>query len=467
MNKPNFLIIMSDEHSAQYSSVYGHPIIKTPNMDKIAKQGMTFTNNFCNSPLCVPSRASFMTGQYVSNNEIWDNTKSMPSDKITWPYILRNNGYEAVLSGKMHLIGQDNLHGFERNLSFDPHIGEPLPHYSWDEGITKSTQPWNHIDEAGVGTSPMIEADNKIEKESLTFLSDKNRHNNPFALCVGFIAPHFPFKVPEKYFNQYFPDNILMPDPPKGHLSQLSNHSNRLREMFGLDHDWDEIQIRKSIAAYYGLCTFLDEKIGNLINALKNNNLFDNTIIIYTSDHGDMLGEHGLWRKMSFYDQSVRVPLQILGPKFIMGKIDKPVSNLDLFPTILDAANIDLEQYEYDGQSLIRALKNKDEDYLNDYVISEYFAHGTENPIGMVQKNDWKLIYEHGQIPKIELFNIKNDPNEYYNLSENPQNKKIIKELSDKLINLWGDPEKLRKKIIYDQNSRKIIRKLTGPGTLF
>ena len=170
---------------------------------------------------------------------------------------------------------------------------------------------------------------------------------------------------------------------------------------------------------------------------------------------------------MSFYDQSVRVPLQILGPKFIMGKIDKPVSNLDLFPTILEAANIDLDEYEYDGQSLIRALKNKDEDYLNDYVISEYFAHGTENPIGMVQKNDWKLIYEHGQIPKIELFNIKNDPNEYYNLSENPQNKKIIKELSDKLINLWGDPEKLRKKIIYDQNSRKIIRKLTGPGTLF
>ena len=156
MNKPNFLIIMSDEHSAQYSSVYGHPIIKTPNMDKIAKQGMTFTNNVCNSPLCVPSRASFMTGQYVSNNEIWDNTKPMPSDKITWPYILRNNGYEAVLSGKMHLIGQDNLHGFERNLSYDPHIEEPLPHYSWEDGITKSTQPWNHIDEAGEGTSPML-----------------------------------------------------------------------------------------------------------------------------------------------------------------------------------------------------------------------------------------------------------------------------------------------------------------------
>ncbi len=467
MNKPNFLIIMSDEHSAQYSSVYGHPIIKTPNMDKMAKKGATFTNNVCNSPLCVPSRASFMTGQYVSNNEVWDNTKPMPSDKITWPYILRNNGYEAVLSGKMHLIGVDNLHGFERNLSYDPHIDEPLPHYSWEEGITKASKPWNHINEAREGTSPMIEADNKIEKESISFLSDKNRNKNPFALCVGFIAPHFPFIVPEKYFNEYFPDNIIMPDPPPGHLNQLSNHSKRLREMFGLDYNWNEIQIRKSIAAYYGLCTFLDEKIGNLINALKENNLFDNTIIIYTSDHGDMLGEHGLWRKMSFYDQSVRVPLQIIGPKFISGQVDKPVSNLDLFPTILDAANIDLDQYEYDGQSLINVLTTGNEDSLDDYVISEYFAHGTENPIGMVQKNEWKLIYEHDKNPKVELFNLNKDPHEYNNLSPNPEYHKIIKELSGKLINLWGDPEKLRKKIIYDQNSRKIIRKFAGTGNFF
>ena len=169
--------------------------------------------------------------------------------------------------------------------------------------------------------------------------------------------------------------------------------------MFGLDYDWDEIQIRKSIAAYYGLCTFLMKKLEILLMLSKNNNLFDNTIIIYTSDHGDMLGEHGLWRKMSFYDQSVRVPLQIIGPKFISGQVDKPVSNLDLFPTILDAANIDLDQYEYDGQSLINNLKTGNEDYLDDYVISEYFAHGTENPIGMVQKNEWKLIYEHGEKP--------------------------------------------------------------------
>ena len=180
-----------------------------------------------------------------------------------------------------------------------------------------------------------------------------------------------------------------------------------------------------------------------------------------------MLGEHGLWRKMSFYDQSVRVPLQIIGPKFISGQVDKPVSNLDLFPTILDAANIDLDQYEYDGQSLINVLTTGNEDSLDDYVISEYFAHGTENPIGMVQKNEWKLIYEHDKNPKVELFNLNKDPHEYNNLSPNPEHHKIIKELSDKLINLWGDPEKLRKKIIYDQNSRKIIRKFAGTGNFF
>ncbi|MBA31184.1 MAG: hypothetical protein CL748_01445 [Chloroflexi bacterium] len=370
MNQKNFLIIMSDEHSAKFSSAYGHPIIKTPNMDKLSSIGTTFTNNYCNSPLCVPSRASFMTGQYVSKNEIWDNTKAIPSDKITWPYILRDNGYEVVLSGKMHLIGQDNLHGFEKNLSYDPHIAEPLDHYRWDEGISNASKPWNHIDEAGPGSSPMIDADNEIEKTSINFLSDKNRHKNPFALCVGFIAPHFPFKVPKKYFEKYFPDNINMPEHLSDDHTKLGSHSKRLRKMFGLDHNWDEIQIRKSIAAYYGLCTFLDEKIGNLVNALEKNNLIDNTIIIYTSDHGDMLGEHGLWRKMSFYDESAKVPLQIVIPNFIPKIIDKPVSNLDIFPTILDAANIDLSNYDYDGQSLLNCLKNGDDNSLEDFVIS-------------------------------------------------------------------------------------------------
>ena len=407
------------------------------------------------------------TGPFKDAIAILSPSCKIPSDKITWPYILRNNGYDAVLSGKMHLVGQDNLHGFEKNLSYDPHIAEPLEHYRWDEGINKATKPWNHIDEAGEGSSSMIEADNEIEKKSINFLSDKNRHKKPFALCVGFIAPHFPFKVPKKYFDQYFPDNIQMPQHLPSDIDKLGNHSKRLRKMFGLDHNWDEIQVRKSIAAYYGLCTFLDEKIGNLINALEENKLIDNTIIIYTSDHGDMLGEHGLWRKMSFYDESVKVPLQIVNKKFPINKIDKPVSNLDIFPTILDAANIDLSEYDYDGQSLLDCLKNSNDTKLKDHVISEYFAHGTTNPIGMVRKDKWKLIYEYGNKPELELYNLNEDPNEYNNLSIKPEFKGIIKDLASKLLNLWGDPDKLKNKIIYDQNIRSIIRKLSGKGKYF
>ena len=149
--KPNFLVIMSDEHGAQFSSTYGHPIIETPNMDRLAEQGVTFDANYCNSPLCIPSRASFMTGQYVSTNEIWDNTKPVPVDRLTWPYLLRNEGYHTALNGKMHLVGPDPLHGFDEQLSRDPHIEEPLGHFRWSDGIPKAAEPWDGVRAADPG----------------------------------------------------------------------------------------------------------------------------------------------------------------------------------------------------------------------------------------------------------------------------------------------------------------------------
>ncbi|MGH2541401.1 MAG: sulfatase-like hydrolase/transferase, partial [Ardenticatenaceae bacterium] len=246
---PNFLIIMSDEHGPMFSSACGHPLVQTPNMDRLALQGVTFDAAYCNAPLCVPSRLSFMTGQFVSHCQGWDNAKPLPSDAMTWPYLLRSQGYDAALSGKMHLVGLDRLHGFRAQLAFDPHAdghrdaeaarrlglstGGAHPIFLWEDGIPAATQPWPSVKEARAGTGSMIEADDTIEEAALAYLREPARREQPFALCVGFVAPHFPFIVPEPYFSMYYPHKTDLPQDPPGHLDNLPPAAQRLRQAFG------------------------------------------------------------------------------------------------------------------------------------------------------------------------------------------------------------------------------------------
>ena len=466
--KPNFLVIMSDEHGAQFSSTYGHPIVETPNMDRLAAQGVTFDANYCNSPLCIPSRASFMTGQYVSTSEVWDNSKPMPVDRLTWPYLLRNEGYDTALNGKMHLVGPDPLHGFDRQLSRDPHIEAPLGHFRWSDGIPKATEDWDGVRAANPGVSPMIEADDAVEKSAVEYLSDPARHEKPFAMCVGFIAPHFPFIVPEPYFSKYYPDNLDMPDLPAGHLDDLPPSAQRLRRMFGLDGDWTVDEVARARAAYFGLCTYLDDKIGHLLDTLEEQGLAENTVIVHTSDHGDMLGEHGLWRKMCFYEQSARVPLQISWPGvFSRGqRVAKAVSNVDAVATILELAGIDISRWKLDGQSLLPAL-NGDTSGLRDVAISEHFAHGTDRAMGMVRSGNWKLCYGHADPPELELYDLDADPGEFTNLAGAVEHAAVQERLLKILLDQWGDPDALTAKIVQDQEDREIVRNVTGVGTVF
>ena len=459
---------MSDEHGAQFSSTYGHPIVETPNMDRLAGQGVTFDANYCNSPLCIPSRASFMTGQYVSTNEIWDNTKPMPVDRLTWPYLLRNEGYETALNGKMHLVGPDALHGFERQLSRDPHIENPLGHFRWSDGVPQAKEPWYGVREAGPGVSPMIEADDAMEKAAVEYLSDPARHEKPFAICIGFIAPHFPFIVPEPYFSNYYPDNVDMPDLPAGHLDDLPPSARRLRRMFGLDGDWTDDEVARARAAYFGLCTYLDDKIGVLLDTLEENGLAENTVVVHTSDHGEMLGEHGLWRKMCFYEQSARVPLQISWPGRFRGgqRVAEVVSNVDAVATILDLAGVDISRWKLDGQSLVPAL-NGDTSGLRDIAISEHFAHGTDRAMGMVRSGKWKFCYGHGDPPELELYDLESDPGEFTNLAGLAEHSDMQARLLKILLDQWGDPDALTAKIVQDQEDREIVRNVTGVGTIF
>ena len=484
MNRPNFLVIMSDEHGPMWSSAYGHPFVRTPNMERIAAMGATFDAAYCNSPLCVPSRLSFMTGRYVSRCEGWDNAKPLPSDVPTWPYALRSLGYDVALSGKMHLIGHDQLHGFESQLSYDAHgsghrrgyaqsvtTGGKHPIYLWDDGVPTEDTPWQSVPEARPGTGPMIDADDDVEEAALAYLRDTARRDAPWALAVGFVAPHFPFIVPEPYFSMYYPEHGDLPSNPPGHLENLPAAARRLRQAFNFSGYTDD-EIRRARAAYYGLITYLDDKIGRLLDALEEMGMAENTVIVHTSDHGESLGEHGLWRKMNFYEQSARVPLQIAWPGAIEGgqRFGGAVSLVEATATILDIAGLgDKERamMNLDGQSLLPQMTGQAESE-RDEAFSEHLAHGTDRPRAMLRQGRWKLAYSHhAASPDVELYNLEADPGEFVNLAGDGVHTAIQARLTARVMEIWGDADGLDRRIRDSQRGRALIRGVMGDLGVF
>ena len=485
-DRPNFLVIMSDEHGPMWSSAYGHPFVRTPNMERLAAMGATFDAAYCNAPLCVPSRLSFMTGRYVSGCEGWDNAKPLPSDVLTFPYALRSVGYDTALAGKMHLVGQDDLHGFGAQLSYDAHggghradaaaenpalsTGGRHPIHLWDDGAPTASEPWQSVKEARAGTGPMIDADDAAESAALAYLRDPARRDSAWALCVGFVAPHFPFIVPERWFSMYWPQFADLPDNPPGHLANLPPAARRLRRWFGFDGYSDD-EIRRARAAYYGLITYLDDKIGSLLDALDETGMAENTVIVHTSDHGESLGEHGLWRKMNFYEQSARVPLQIAWPRAIGGgqRFSGAASLVDATATILDAAGVDeraVALMNPDGVSLLPQLRGEDVPQ-RDFAFSEHLAHGTDKPMAMLREGRWKLIYGHGDPPETELYNLETDPGEFRNLANDGVHTAVQRRLAAKIMDAWGDADALDLRIRASQRSRLLIRQVMGDGAAF
>ena len=460
-HQPNILIIMSDEHAPQYSSVYGHSLVQSPNMERMAEMGVTFDNAYCNSPICGPSRMSFMTGRYIYRIGTYDNGFPMSSDAVTWAHRLRNVGYDVVLSGKQHFCGPDQLHGFRTQLARDLHAelwtknGVPHGAANWEAGIVKAKKPWGGVAEAGPGTTTSIEVDDRVEEAALAYIKAAADKDRPWCLNVGFIAPHFPLVVPRRFWDLYPRDQIDMPEIPEGHLENMHPVYKRLRAMFGLV-DFPERLVRRARAGYYGLITYLDEKIGRLIDALEETGQRDNTIIIHTSDHGEMNGEHGMWRKSNMYEASARVPLQIVWPGQIPGGLRVPqnVSLVDLVATILDMSGASKEIAPLDGDSLLPLIAG-DAETWKDEAFCEYLAHGVLRPVAMLKQGDYKLNLSLGDAP--ELFNIAEDPGEFNDLSESAEHRELRDAMRARLLEIWGDPEAIEQRVRQSQRERHFI----------
>ncbi|MDE2954130.1 MAG: sulfatase-like hydrolase/transferase, partial [Gemmatimonadota bacterium] len=291
---------------------------------------------------------------------------------------------------------------------------------------------------------------------------DPARKEQPWCINVGFIAPHFPLVVPRRFWDMYPRDQIDMPDIPEGHLENMHPVYKRLRLMFGMT-DFPEELVRRGRAGYYGLITYLDEKIGRLTDALEETGQLENTIIVHTSDHGEMNGEHGMWRKSNMYEASSRVPLQIVWPGHISGglRVAQNVSLVDLVATILEAAGASMDIAPLDGDSLL-PLINGETVAWKDEAFCEYLAHGVIHPVGMLKKGDYKLNMSPGD--PLELFNIAEDPNEFNDLSESAQHREIRDALHERLLEIWGDPEEIERQVLKSQRERRFITAASGGG---
>ncbi len=436
--QPNILIIMSDQHSAAWSGAYGHPFLHTPVMDGLAAAGTTFENAYCNSPICAPSRASFMTGKLVSDVEVWDNGTPLGSDRPTWAHALNLAGYETTLCGKMHFIGPDQMHGFQRRLLSDVHgPGNERLIANWEQrDVSRAAMNRSAFDESGPGDYVYQQYDDEVARRSVEYLGESARGEQPWALVASFITPHNPLIVRQQYWDRYYPDHADQPGIPP-HRETLHPHNQRMGDWFDY-HDVEPEKIALGRAAYYGLVTFCDDRIGEVLDALHTSGQADNTIVVYVSDHGEQNGEHGLWNKQSFYEHSSHIPMIVRWPGQAAAgrRVEQVTSLLDLTATIVDVAGAELPGQA--GDSLAQLLRGEAEE-AEGAAVSEYFAVGTITPARMLRRGQHKLNFYQGE--PYELFDLESDPEEMVNLADDPTYAEIKQRLIDELLANWNGPE--------------------------
>ncbi len=453
MPKPNILIIMSDEHDARVSSPYGHPLVETPAMQLLADRGAVLENAYCNFPLCVPSRSSFMTGRYCSQIGVWDNAASLPSDEPTWAHRLNALGYDTTLVGRMHFVGVDVRHGFRRHLVGDMEIGRDHPLFTWENADEVISSRADLIRAAGPGEADHQLYDDLVTARAVAYLAEPERQEQPWACCVGLMTPHFPLTVRQPYFDHYYPDRTDLPPMPPGHLESQHAHNQWMRRFMGLLDGFTDEEVRRARAAYYGLVSFLDDRVGMVLQALEANGLADNTVVVYASDHGEMAGEHGMWCKHAFYEGAVRVPMLISWPGHIQPgrRVGQVTSLLDLVRTFLDAAGDTTDDLE--GASLLDVLEGREAE-SEGLAIAEFTAHGTDRPGRMIRRGRYKLNHYLDQ--PVELYDLEADPNEFDDLSTDPAYAQVREELTGLVLRDW-DPADIDRKVRESQRRRGIM----------
>jgi choline-sulfatase len=466
LTRPNLLYIHTDQHNPYVTGCYGDPLVQTPNLDRLAQGGALFSNVYCNSPICVPSRMSMLSGQHPYQNEVWTNNHILNSGIPTLAHSMGAAGYQPVLIGRMHSVGPDQLHGYSERL-----IGDHSPNYvggtNPDRGILNGTAGPHRIslERSGAGQSGYEIHDDYVTAATVDYLNRLGAQKrwqeelDPFSITVGFMLPHPPYVARAQHYELYR-DQMSMPRKNRAYADEQHEFLRLWRE-YTEDINVSEDEILRSRSAYWGLVTSFDAMIGQIISALEDNDLADNTLIVYTSDHGDMVGEHGLWWKHVFYEESVKVPLIISWAGQVEGgqQCDRVVSALDVNATILDALNAP-PLPNSPGRSLLPLVDNDAEQVdWEDVAFSEYcadqFAPVDECYLRMIRRDEWKLIYYHGYEP--QLFNLRDDPDELVDRASDPTCKSIVEELTQEILADWH-PDVIRETMAKQRADVDILR---------
>jgi choline-sulfatase len=462
--RPNLLYIHSDQHNPYTIGCYGDRVIQTPNLDKLAASGALFENAYCCSPICVPSRMSMLTGRHPHENRVWTNQHILDAGVPTLAHAMGAAGYSPILVGRMHALGPDQLHGYAHRLIGD-HSPNHLGGAAVDRGVLTGTAgPLRvSLQRSGPGQSPYQVHDEYVAAATIDLLNQLGvkKHSGqpaePFSISVGFMLPHPPYVARRAAYERYL-ERIALPSHQTPFSDVSHPHLRWWRKETGIEQT-SEQEVRRARAAYWALVSEVDTMVGQILEAARQNNLTDNLLVVYTSDHGDMLGEHGLWWKHVFYEQSAKVPLivswpGVIGPNQRRREI---VSALDGTATLLDALDAPALPSS-SSRSLLSLLTGKDTRWEN-VAFSEYCSDEYAPPGGcyqrMVRQDGWKLVYYAGQEP--QLFNLIEDPHELIDRAPDPGCARIRRELTQRVLDGW-DPEDVRAQMAIKRAENDILR---------
>jgi choline-sulfatase len=445
MRAKNLLIVMSDQHSRGMLACYGHPVVKTPNLDGLARRGTRFTWCWTPSPVCIPARASFATGKYIHQIGFWDNADPYDGSIPSWHHRLREAGHRVVSIGKLHFRSDDDDCGFSESIVPMQVVegkGDLLGLIRDDLPVRGAAYKMARM--AGPGESPYTQYDREIAARAQIWLHDEARKysDRPWVLFVSFVAPHYPLTAPPEHFYRYF-DDPQLPMPLFYQPQERPEHPficDYARAFNFDDYFETPADVRRAVAGYYGLCSFMDEQAGKVFDALTSAGLAADSRIIYTSDHGDAVGKRGLWGKSTLYEETAGVPLIVAGESIPQGRVIDTVANLvDVYPFIVDCVGetgAGIIEPDHPGISIARLANGENPKRT---VLSEYHGMGSTTGAFAIRHSRFKYIHYVKYRP--QLFDLELDPDEERDLHGDPRYAKIFEECESKLRALLSPEE--------------------------
>lgn len=453
MTPKNLLFIMSDQHNATFMGCRGHAVAKTPNLDFLAGRGTLFENAYTNCPICVPARASFATGRFVHDCGYWDNADPYDGRVEGWGHRLLAQGHTVVSIGKLHYRSETDPTGLSEQI-VPLHVVEGVGDLI---GLIRDDLPERqaakrYAQDTGRGSSSYTDYDRKIVDATLRWLTQEapKHADKPWVLFVSFVCPHFPLIAPPEFYDLY-PESRI-PWPKLYEAADRPDHPYYAAMRACIDYDkyFDEASVRRAVAGYLGLCSFVDDNVGKVVAALGDAGLADDTRIIYTSDHGEALGKRGLWGKSTMFEESAAVPLIMAGPDVPAGRRVRTMTSLvDGAPTILACvgATPAPEDASLPGRSLFDILDGAEPDRV---VLSEYHAAASVTGTFMLRDGRYKLVYFAGMAP--QLFDLESDPDETRDLAASAGHQDVLARMIARLREIC-DPEAVDRRARADQNA--------------